>query len=1634
MFQKTLRKLSFAKILIVLFACAVLALGSIFIINSKNISSPSPKPNQVYAASSSTLNKNWKKLVEASVTSSSVSYSSFLSVTFTSDKSAVPSTEGADAKNVVGTANVGCTDDEGTVVDPTSPITAYVIREITSSGYKHSCIVYSAGTIYAPIDSSSLFSYSNNLILKNLNTSKATNMSSMFYDSDFSSIDLSLCTFDTSKVTNMASMFSRCCYLKALDLSACTNFSTKLVTNMSYMFYGTDLTTAGSGSNYKLNFGRQTKFDTSNVTDMSYMFAGNYYNYSSDPVSEFTEIDLSIFKKQSSANNQNFPEAKKLKSLRGMFSECHYLKKVTWGQSFSTGDVTDMSYMFENCNALKSFDASKLNTSSVTTMTEIFSGTGFTTAGATKCDLNFGTKFDVSNVTSFNGMFRGHEYNSGDSYYSTKLQSIDMSAWKCPTTKDTNKSVTFERMFYSCENLISVNFGDNFTIPNATSFDSMFKYCTHISDINFGKSFVPQSVTNFRYMFAYCHDIVGIDLTMFVTSSATNMEYMFFDCNSLTSLDLRAFITSKVTTMSHMFAVAKDNVSSLSNLTLNFNTKSLTNMQAMFQYCSSLTAIELSSFNTNNVTDMSYLFDGCSSLSSAGANNSLNNYAINFGDSFYTNKVTDMRYMFNNCSGMILIDLSRFVTPNLTNLSHAFNGCKSAKNIYFSSNFTTNKVTDMEYLFNDCTSLNDTLDLTYFSAKQISSTQNMFAGCSQLKNLLLGADFTIEKATNMQNMFSKCSNLNNIDISMFNTSQVIDMSYLFFDCSTFTKLNLSNFDTSNVTKMRNMFARCSNIASIGVGDNYDLNLGENFNTSNVTNMISMFEYCGKTTTMELGSKFDVSKVTGVASMFANCSSLKSLGVVKNWNTTKFKDMSNMFAGCSTLTELDLGNFSISSGTGITGLISGCSALEVIKAPTIDSQNQSTDLPTIFKSTSTNKSYQQLSYLTNRQELRRAGIFLYSSFRSTIGSDVCQKIATISFTSNLLTLDKTKTDYSTIELLEAAATGGIYAVGTGNTSGTSYSNTSMLKAYLLPSNTYFDAEGNPLYDCIIYCPNKNLVIFAPVSCNKLFAGKDEYNTYFANLKEVNLDNLDTTYTNDMSEMFLNCEEVRSITMNKLVTKDVLTMEDMLKNCPKLSYIYTCALPAGMDVDLPGSYYNSKSSSDNNTYEKMPSKVMELARIFALKLDVSNVNNFSEKGWEVDPTDTNFVKKNYFYNSTIGNLPQLVVGNRVFFGWGTVDRDGNWTAFTSKKFASLEDIVLYPKWAKVNITFVVDVGQIDPQHVVTTQMVTKQQEDGTEVQKVASKSSLAPADWGTKFDGTTLSLFVGDEYGQLPNAKRDGYTFVGWFTELQGTTAVLSADVIPQAEDANAETYDVTLYSGWEKIINLANVRTITYNANGGTINANYGQKISYKTEQQTDQTTGEEVTKTVAVVDDTQKVEWTMQDKLASKKTDVGEIYDYFPLINYAGYTFIGWFTAQEGGDRVASADMIESDTSKEFTLYAHWEKTPIKSLDKNTLIYVGLGVVAIAVLSIVFAAVKKSHKSKTIVTINEDYINKFNQDNPQNTDATKNPKLDKDLQNAYSPSDDTSNDADDGNQQQNATNGSDGQDQNNSNNFSDLDI
>ena len=58
-------------------------------------------------------------------------------------------------------------------------------------------------------------------------------------------------------------------------------------------------------------------------------------------------------------------------------------------------------------------------------------------------------------------------------------------------------------------------------------------------------------------------------------------------------------------------------------------------------------------------------------------------------------------------------------------------------------------------------------------------------------------------------MFSECSSLTTLDVSKFDTKNVIDMGGMFYNCSSLTTLDVSKFDTKNVTDMNSMFYNCN---------------------------------------------------------------------------------------------------------------------------------------------------------------------------------------------------------------------------------------------------------------------------------------------------------------------------------------------------------------------------------------------------------------------------------------------------------------------------------------------------------------------------------------------------------------------------------------------------------------------------------------------------------------------------------------------------------------------------------------------------------------------------------------------------------------------------------------------------------
>ena len=341
----------------------------------------------------------------------------------------------------------------------------------------------------------------------------------------------------------------------------------------------------------------------------------------------------------------------------------------------------------------------------------------------------------------------------------------------------------------------------------------------------------------------------------------------------------------------------------------------------LFTYCSNLTNMDLSKFDTSKVTDMSYMFNGCSKLTALDLSN------------FDTSKVTNMYSMFNGCSSLASLDVSKFDTSKVTYMSSMFNGCSKLTALDV-SNFDTSQVYYMYSMFKGCSSLT-ALDLSKFNTSNVTNMSDMFNGCSKLTALDL-SNFDTSKVTSMSAMFGGCSKLTALDLSSFNTSKVTNMGEMFRDCSSLTSLDVSKFDTSKVTSMSAMFNGCSKLTALDLS---------NFDTSQVTYMYSMFNGCSSLASLDV-SKFDTSKVTDMSSMFNGCSKLTALDL-SNFDTSQVTDMQGMFFGCFKLTTLDLSSFNTSKVTNMNHMFNGCSSLTALDVSNFDTSNV-TNMRSMFR--------------------------------------------------------------------------------------------------------------------------------------------------------------------------------------------------------------------------------------------------------------------------------------------------------------------------------------------------------------------------------------------------------------------------------------------------------------------------------------------------------------------------------------------------------------------------------------------------------------------------------------------------------------------------------------------------------------
>lgn len=184
------------------------------------------------------------------------------------------------------------------------------------------------------------------------------------------------------------------------------------------------------------------------------------------------------------------------------------------------------------------------------------------------------------------------------------------------------------------------------------------------------------------------------------------------------------------------------------------------------------------------------------------------------------------------------IDLSRFDTSNIEDMSWMFTFCVNLKSIDFSK-FNTSKVKSMERMFQGCSSL-ESLDLSSFDTSNVKSMSHMFILCEKLREINLSSFDTV-KVKDMSGMFQFCESIKTINVSNFDTFSVESIAFMFKCCSNLQELDLSSFTYNSIevgyaNGFEYMFKDCSCLQYIEL-ENVPQEL-----ISNVIDM-SMFEHC-----------------------------------------------------------------------------------------------------------------------------------------------------------------------------------------------------------------------------------------------------------------------------------------------------------------------------------------------------------------------------------------------------------------------------------------------------------------------------------------------------------------------------------------------------------------------------------------------------------------------------------------------------------------------------------------------------------------------------------------------------------------------------------------------------------------------
>ena len=149
------------------------------------------------------------------------------------------------------------------------------------------------------------------------------------------------------------------------------------------------------------------------------------------------------------------------------------------------------------------------------------------------------------------------------------------------------------------------------------------------------------------------------------------------------------------------------------------------------------------------------------------------------------------------------------------------------------------------------------VNLTMISPRNETSLDNLFSGNSNLTNINV-SNWDTSNITSLKGVFSSMPNLESVDFAEWDVSNVTTFYALFDDSRKVNTFDVRKWNTSSATNMEWMFCR-TNATHIDVS---------NFDTSNVLNINTMFAYFDICEELNING-WDLTRCTSINNTFNN---------------------------------------------------------------------------------------------------------------------------------------------------------------------------------------------------------------------------------------------------------------------------------------------------------------------------------------------------------------------------------------------------------------------------------------------------------------------------------------------------------------------------------------------------------------------------------------------------------------------------------------------------------------------------------------------------------------------------------------------------------------------------------------------